>query len=228
MKALFGIFAGLICSTNLAAQACSVDSGFRGDRFKVHYEQRHLVKLFRDLNELPTNVRARLDEHLQARLGRDFVSRLEFDQGQGLDINRLKREFPSLYEENLRLGTYDLVFRFSDSAKGLKYFYTKLALNDDGSVNEEIKLPNIAKDPARAEIISCSDALVIAVAHGFPRGRVSPWFEYSSERDIFIWIVTDSQPIEPPGPFGNGTYRKMELNANTGEVLRVYKETIVI
>jgi hypothetical protein len=127
----------------------------------------------------------------------------------------------------LRLGSYDLLFRFSDSGKGLKCFYAKVALNDDGSINEEIKLPNIGADLSKAQIISCKDAIDIAVKQGFPRDRISPWFEYSPEHDCFIWIMTDSKRIDQ-GPFGNGTYKKINVNANTGKVLRIYEETIVI
>jgi len=227
MKALIGIVVSLLCSTCVIGQTCSVDSGFWGNRFHIYYEQRHLVKLFRNLNELPPNVRARLDEYLQARLGCAFASRLHFDEGQWLDMKRLQTEFPSLYDENLHLGTYDLLFRFSDPAKGLKYFYAKLALNDDGSINEDIKLPNIGRDPSKAKIISCKDAIEIAVTHGSPRDRICPWFEYSMEHDSFMWTLTDSQRTDPGG-FGKGTYKKIDVNANTGEILRIYEETIAL
>lgn len=227
MKVLLGLLVSIICVTCAAGQTCNVDAGFRGGRFNVYYEQRHLVTLFRSLNSLPPNVRGRLDDYLKTRLGSAFAKRLEFDEGQWLDIKELQKEFPALYEKNLHLGTYDLLFRFSDPAKGLKYFYAKLALNDDGSVNEDIKLPNIGKNPAKAEIISCENAIQIAVTHGFSRDRISPWFEYSPEHDSFIWVLTDSKRVDS-GQYGNGTYRKIDVDANTGEILRTYKETIAL
>lgn len=226
MKILLGITLALLWSSQVIGQKCAVDSGFRGGRFRIQYKQRHLVKLFRNLNEMPPNVRARLDEYLKVKLGRAFAKRLKFDEGEWLDLQRLRQEFPSLYEENLKLGAYDLLFRFSDSDKGLKYFFTKVALNDDGSVNEEIKLPNIGTEPSKANIISCKEAIDIAVRQGFPRERIHPWFEYSSEHDSFIWILTDSQRIDLGG-IGNGIYRQIDVNANTGKVLRVYKEWII-
>lgn len=226
MKILVGLILAMLCSGQAIGQKCAVDSGFRGGRFRVSYEQRHLVKLFRNLDELPPNVRARLDEYLQRKLGYDFAQRLEFDEGEWLDLQKLRQEFPELYEENLKLGAYDLLFRFSAPDKGLKYYYTKVALNDDGSINEEIKLPNIGADLTKANIISCQQAIAVAVKQGFPRARVSPWFEYSPEHDCFIWILTDNQRIDP-GARGNGTYRNIDVNANTGKVLRIYEERIV-
>jgi hypothetical protein len=223
MKILLSIVLYLVSPACAIGQECAVDSGFRGGRFSIQYEQRHLVKLFRSLDALPPNVRTRLDQHLTERLGPGFAKRLEFDEGEWLDLQKLRREFPSLYKKNLKLGAYDLLFRFSDHDKGLKYFYAKLALNDDGSVNEEIKLPNIGADPSKGRILSCKEAIDIAVGEGFPRERIFPWFEYSSEHDCFIWTLTDQQRIDP-GMRGNGTYRAIDVNANTGKILRVYED----
>jgi hypothetical protein len=226
MKILAGLALSLLCCCQAMGQKCSVDSGFRGGRFNVYYEQRHLVKLFRNIDELPSTVKLRLDEYLQRKLGRAFAKRLQFDEGQWLDLKKLKQQFPDLYESNLKLGAYDLLFRFSAADKGLKYFYAKVALNDDGSVNEEITLPNIGADPTKASIVSCKQAIAVAVAQGFPRERIFPWFEYSAEHDSFIWKLSDSQRIDPGAP-GNGTYRVVDVNASTGKVLRVYEEWIV-
>lgn len=225
MRPLIVISLVLLCFVYAVGQKCDVDAGFRGGRFQVYYEQRHLVKLFRTLDELAPNVRTRLDEYLQRKLGYDFARKLEFNEGERLDLQKLRQEFPDLYEPNLKLGTYDLLFRFSAPDKGLKYFYAKVALNEDGSINEEIKLPNIGADPSKAEIISCRQAIDIAVGQGFPRDRISPWFEYSPEHDSFIWTLADSQRIDP-GARGNGTYKTIDIDASTGKVLRIYEKWI--
>ena len=61
----------LACSFRAIAQRCEVDSGFRGGYFRVGYEQRKLVKLFRSLVEIPEEVSKRLNEHLwQTRIDR--------------------------------------------------------------------------------------------------------------------------------------------------------------
>lgn len=58
----------------------------------------------------------------------------------------LLRRVP-LSSKHTRLGMYDLLFSFSDASKGLRYYYTKMALNEDGSVNQEIGLPNLRTRP---------------------------------------------------------------------------------
>jgi len=224
-------FLALSSSAQAVAQRCEVDSGFRGGYFRIGYEQRELVKLFRSLDEIPEEVRNRLNEYLREKLGDTFAHKLRFEEGQWLDLKNLRKQFPSVYEENAKLGSYDLLFSFSDPYKGLKAFFTKMALNDDGSVNREIGLPDIASNPAKADIISCRDAYSIATSNGFPTEFSSARFEYSEEKKVFVWIITDSRETEPDDPLMprfKGTYKRIEIDANTGTVVRIYKETIVI
>jgi hypothetical protein len=225
------IFLFLSCSAQAIAQKCEVDSGFRGGYFRVGYEQRKLVKLFTSLDEIPEGVRNRLNEHLREKLGITFAQSLKFEEGQWLDLKNLRKKFPSVYEENAKLGSYDLLFSFSDTHKGLKAFFTKMVLNDDGSVNREIGLPDIASNPAKADIISCWNAYSIAASNGFPSEFSFARFEYSKEKEIFVWVIEDSRETEPDDPLMprfKGTYKNIEINANTGAVVQIYEETIVI
>jgi hypothetical protein len=230
IKLLTSTFLALLCAAQIRAQRCDVDSGFRGSYFNVGYKQRAFVKFFRSLDEIPQNVRDRLNEYLRARLGEDFVRRLKFEEGERLDLEGLREKFPAVYKENAKRGSYDLLFFFADPDKGLKSFFSKMALNEDGSVNIDIRLPDIASNPAKAAIISCQDAYSVAATNGFPKEFSRAGFEYSEGQKSFIWIVTDSretQPDDPLMPRLNGTYKKIEIDANAGKVVRIYKETIV-
>jgi len=227
MRALGLILA--LCGAEYAyGKACKVDAGFRGSRFHVYYEQRHLVTVSHRWKSLPRSVKSKLKEQLEARLGRQFAKRLQIDEIQTLDLGKLQREFPALYDQNRKLGTYDLLFRFSDRSIGLKYFYTKLFANADGSVNEQIRLPNIAADLQMANLISCEAAVQKGVDEGFPREDTSPDFGYSSECDCFVWVLTSGKAIAQTSLVGKGTYKKIDIDANTGRVLRRYTETIII
>jgi hypothetical protein len=231
MNFVASAFLVLSCSPQAVAQRCEVDSGFRGGYFRVGYEQRELVKLFRSLDEIPEEVRNRVNQHLREKLGDTFAQNLKFEEGQWLDLNNLRKQFPSVYEENAKLGSYDLLFSFSDPSRGLKAFFTKMVLNEDGSVNREIGLPDIASDPAKAAIISCWDAYSIAANKGFPSEFSSARFEYSEDKKVFVWIITDSREVEPDDPLMprfKGTYKHIEIDANTGAIFRIYKETIAL
>ena len=153
------------------------------------------------------------------------------------DLVSLQKESPNAYEVNSTIGSYDLLFHISDRSRGLRYFYTKMSLYEDGRAANEINLPDINADPSKANIISCKDAKVIAAESGFPRKYQSVEFDYSATADAFVWIVSDGRPVErdKSGDLldlvkiaGQGTYRRIEINANTGKVLRIYKRTIII
>jgi hypothetical protein len=215
------------------SQECGkVDSGFRGGGFNIYYEQRHLTIPIDKLRDLPENVRTQLSSYLNKKLGDEFAQKLKFDGGQYLDLNRLKQEFPNLYESNLKYGAYDLLFYFSDKANGLKSFYSKLVLNEDGSVSQGLNLPDIAENSAKGIIISCKEASEIAEKNGFPKKYQSQWFEYNDDLKTFIWEIHDRRPTTPDeslwGLTGKGTYYQIQINANTGEVIKKYKYTIIV
>ncbi len=232
MKIVIGIFLFFLCFSQIHAQKCNVDSGFRGSRFLIYNEQRHLVKLFKNINELPENVRSRLYLYLNKRLGVKFAKKLKFDEGQYLNLEQLRKEFLKQHEGNVQLGAYALTFHFSDKSNGLKYYFTQLTLGADGSIKEEINLPEIAANPVKAKIISCKTALSIAEKHGFPKEYQSITFEYSSEQDSFIWVVTDNRESKPDdSSSGNNAililighiFNKIAINANDGSVIKNIK-----
>lgn len=233
LKFVVCLFACLFCTLDAAAQKCEVHSGFRGSYFRVGYDQREVVKLIRSLDEVPKEIKKRLNEHLRQRLGSKLAEKLKFEEGEWLDRDSLRRLDPSVYEDNAELGSYDLLFSFSDPGKGLKAFFTKIVLNEDGSVNREINLPDVVSDPSKAEIIPCSAAYSIAESSGFPRDLCGIRFEYSGERQAFVWILTDPRETEPDDPWyrslGVGrTYRQIDIDANTGAIVRIYKITIAL
>jgi hypothetical protein len=75
-------------------------------------------------------------------------------------------------------------------------------------------------------------ALKTAVrCQGFPRDSLSARFDYSEDEKSFVWIVTDIRGTEPDNPLviiGKGTYKHIEMNATTGSVVKIYKETIIL
>jgi len=75
----------LFCCTQAGAQKCDVASGFLGAGFRVGYEHRELHKVLGDLDEIPRNVRARLEEYLEIKVGSAFKQKLRFEEGQWLE-----------------------------------------------------------------------------------------------------------------------------------------------
>jgi hypothetical protein len=223
----------VLANHDVIGQKCGVDAGYRGSAYSINrYKNRSLIKAVENLDQIPRPARDKLLEHLRSKLGAKFFERLKYDGGEWIDLEALERESPNDYNWNAPMGAYDLSFRFADSKKGLKYFYSKLVLNDDGSVREDIGLPDIGTHPEKAQIISCKEAIRIALLNGFSKGAIRVGFGYEPTEDAFVWVITDSRGTTSDetllAAIGQGTYKKIEIHANSGRVIKIYKETIVV
>jgi len=211
------------------AQKCEVDSGFRGTKYDYRDNNRRTIHKF---NQLPLEVRAELNTGLLARVGAGFFHRLTFAWGYAFDLDDTPRLTPSASLTEFA-DAYDLVFYFSDRANGLKGYYFKVMLDAKGKITDDVSLPDLASSPGKAGLISCKTAIAIANTLGFPGKRSSVRFDFNPETKSFIWIVTDPNPTTPDDEpllliIGRGTYRHVDIDANTGEVLRIYKQTIML
>jgi len=176
-------------------------------------------------------ARRNLKSNLSARVGNEFFGRLKFGWGYAFDLDDTPRLTASAPLENVA-DVYDLVFSFADRAKGLKAYYFKVVLDAHGKITDDLALPDLASNPGKARLVSCQVAVATAMTRGFPRDKSSVWFDFDRETKSFVWIVTDNEPVAPDTPplaiMGNGTYRSVDVDANTGMVPRVYKRTIIV
>ena len=213
-------------ASQTAAQNCPVEDGYRGtSNFSRNTESFVSV---RKLNEISPSIQRRIEAQLKARVGEQFYERLRFDYGDAEDFDDSSLLKPNEVE---RIDGYDFNFKFSDKRKGLKAFHFKVAADADGHIINDLALPDIASNPQKANLISCKQALAIASKNGFPLERSSIYFEYDRKTESFNWRISDSQAVEPDEPsfgFGQGTYKKISIEAETGKVLKIYKETIVL
>jgi hypothetical protein len=231
--AIVFVCVGFVFVGHAFGRGCPVDAGFRGSTYSIdRYKNRFLIKAVENLNQISEPVREKLIEHLRSKLGEKFFRRLKFGGGEWIDLEALKRESPKDHDWNAPMGAYDLIFRFSDPEKGLKYFYSTVVVDDDGSIRKDIYLPDIADHPEKSKIIPCQQAVVIAQHNGFPKQSINVTFDYSPDEATFVWIVTDSRGTTPDktllGIKGKGTFKTMEINANTGHVVKIYKATMII
>jgi len=227
---LLSLFIG--CAAAAQAQRCDVDSGFRGSNgeWSIPFKYMKFVHVFHSRDDIAAAENSALDEYLKRKLGESFAKRLIFDEGEWLDLTELRKKSASIYKQNVNHGNYYLHFYFSDPDKGLKAYYTTMVLNEDGSVWRSIDLPDIGSNPSKGVLISCRDAYAIAARSGFPENVSSARFEYWLEGGSFVWIITNSRPTTPDDLLayvpGGGTYKKIAINANSGTVVKIYKETI--
>jgi hypothetical protein len=205
---------------------CPVEYGFQGS-YNFAKDSKSSVAVDK-LKEISQPVLTKIQEQLKVRVGEQFFKRLKFRYGYAEDFDDIQ---PLKANDAERIDGYDFSFKFSDRSKGLKTFYFKVVADAKGNLIDEIALPDIASNPQKANLVPCKQALTIAAKNGFPLERSSIYFMYDWKAQSFIWSIHDSKAVEPDEPLfgiGQGTYRKISIEANTGKVLKIYKETIII
>jgi len=145
-------------------------------------------KTFNSLDALPANVRTKVDDHLRTRLGDAFYSQLVFVNGSSINVADFLRANP---KTQWRVHTYELVFKYADPKKGLKSYYARTRLNSNGDIIDEIDLPEVAKFPLKANIISIDDAIAIAKSRGHKtKGAVTNLtIRYLDDVGSLAWVL---------------------------------------
>jgi len=182
----------------------------------------------KNLKEIDPNVQKVIEDQLVERVGSIFAKRLNLRYGYAKDFDQSGGLMAS---DSQRIDAYDMVFEFSNKDKGLSSFRFKVVTDASGGLIEKLALPDISSDPGKGLLVSCEDARKTAAKNGFPFDRTSIYFVYDWDSKSFVWMLSDNKAVEPDLPLGlegKGTYRKMLIEAHTGKVLKIYKETIVL
>jgi len=180
------------------------------------------------LKEIDPYIQKVIQDQLEERVGSTFAKRVELLYGYAKDFDQSGDLKAS---DSQRIDAYDMVFEFSNKSKGLSAFRFKVVADATGRLIEELALPDISSDPGKGLLVSCEDARKIAAKNGFPFNRTSIYFVYDWDSKAFVWMLSDNKAVEPDEPMwlqGKGTYRKMLIEAHTGKVLKIYKETILV
>jgi uncharacterized membrane protein YkoI len=143
----------------------------------------------KSLDELPDPIKTKLVMHLKNRLGDAFYSKLEFSGGQVVDFEELRRVEPESRNYKWKPFAYGLTFNLSEPEKGIKAYHARILLDSDGSIMQEIDLPEIARHPEKAQIISLAEAKEIAAKHKFSLTRARVELSYNSEIDSLVWTL---------------------------------------
>lgn len=171
----------------------------------------------KSLSELPDPIRLKLLTHLRDRLG-SFAERLTFTGGQIVDFDRLAHDEPNSKDYQWEVHAYDLHFAFQMPSLGIASYTAQIRLRSDGSVLEEIDLPNFAKAPEKLNFISLKDAASMAIANGFSSRRLDPDILYFKEADALVWSFQETTSDD-----GLITRRKnIYISAHDGAVLKEF------
>lgn len=186
-------------------------------------------KTTRNIKDISPIIIGRIQEQLKSRVGQQFFEKLEFDFGRVEDFDDT---LPLKTNDTERIDGYDFVFRFSDESKGLKNFSFNVVADAKGNLLADLALPDIASNPSKAVLVPCKEALAIAVKNGFPLERSSIYFIYDWDTKNFVWDIHDNKAVEPDNPIlgliSKGTYRRIFVDASTGNAIKIFKTTIAL
>lgn len=174
------------------------------------------------LDDIPAPVREKLVGHLKKRLGDSFYSSLRFYAVQVVDFAEYHRQVPTWRECRWEVFAYSLYFGFSLPEKGIEFYLANVRLRADGSVIEEIDLPDMGKHPERASFIPLTSAIKIAADAGFDVSKCNVEIDYRPKDDCCAYFFRQLDRTELDGLKLH--FKCIEIDAHSGKQLRVFTQ----
>ena len=180
------------------------------------YQPREL----RAWTDVTSDVRERLAAHLSERLGKPFYERLKFVGGEAVNLDELHRVLPASRKFPREVPTYLLWFEFEMPEVGIRVYTASIALRHDGSVIREIDLPPFASEPGKLRFVPLTEVTARLIAKGSINGKTTTVnIGYDLKKAQIVWHYEQALP----GSSAVVNVRNIDVNANTGVVLRRYK-----
>lgn len=171
---------------------------------------------FKSLDALPANIRLKAENHLKERFGSEYYSKLAFVNGAFIDLKELYCVEPQAKNYQWKIHSYELVFRYADSTKGLKKYYARIRLDSNGDVMAEVNLPDVSRYPQKANIISVERVVEIAKERGLRPKDMNLRILYDEGVGSLVWMVS-SFAGEDKYTF---TDRVIRIDAHSAEILK--------
>ena len=179
------------------------------------YEPRQL-KAWADV---ASNVRESVAAHLTARLGKDFYARLKFAGGEAVNLDELHRVLPASRKFGREVPTYLLWFEFQMPEVGIRVYTASIELRRDGSVMREIDLPPFAAEPQKLKFTPLAGVSAGLISKGAVDPKTATAnIAYDEKHALILWHFEQALP----GRSAVVSVKNIDVNANTGAVLRRY------
>ena len=181
------------------------------------YEPREL-KAWTDVS---SEVRKAVAAHLRARLGGEFYDRLKFVGGEAVNLDELHRVLPASRKFRQEVPTYLLWFEFEMPEAGIRVYTASMGVRRDGRVVREINLPPFATEPEKLKIAPLAGVTAGLISQGkIDPGATTVSIAYDEKGAQIVWHYEQALS-------GNGLVvkvRNIDVNANTGAVMRRYTD----
>jgi len=168
---------------------------------------------------IPEPARSKIIGHLKKRFGVEFYNKLTLVGGQIVDFKALREQEPNSKNYKWEVHAYRLHLRLSLPEDGIEFYDASIECKSDGSVIEEIDLPETAKHPDRAKFISTSKASRIAGDKGFDTSKSDVELGYNTDLGICVFIFSQMTRQDYPMLY----FKRVDIDAHTGKVLKIYE-----
>ena len=158
-----------------------------------------VVSSFDSLQQVPVEIRMKINAYLIAKVGQENKEKLSFVRG-------IKTESKSISE-------YKIIFQFSDIEAYLISYEFEILLDSYGNVITQVNLPSNTNNINKYSIISLDSATNVVNSNNCSFKEID--FDYLKDIDSFVWIFRN-----PGYPYSFWIF----VNANTGEIVdhRIY------
>jgi hypothetical protein len=153
-------------------------------------------------------------------LGESFYSSLQLCGGQIVDFAEFRRRESDWKDYKWEVFAYNLHFEFHLPDKGIEFYQASIRLRADGSVIEDIDLPDILRHPERAVFVPLSSAMQAATTAGFDVSHCEIEIAYRPKDDRCVYSF--QQLVRRDGP--SLYFKCIDIDAHTGKQLRVFKQ----
>jgi len=169
------------------------------------------------LEELPIEIRSKLNAYLIDRLGKNYLARLQFVGGQVVDFEELYRINPGAKEYKWKIFAYRLGYRISVPEKGIASYIGYVELDREGNVQREIEFPAVRRFPPKGDFVTLGTARERAIRAGMSPERAEMLYSPQDGSLVFRLTQTTSRSS------GGGIIRYIDIDAHTGALLRDFK-----
>ncbi|MCE5268817.1 MAG: hypothetical protein LLG00_13130 [Planctomycetaceae bacterium] len=168
---------------------------------------------------IPEPARSQIVTHLKKRLGDRFFAKLSLTGGQVIDLKALRDKEPNSKNYRWEVPTYVLHLRFALPERGIEYYDAQIDCRADGSIVNEVDLPEIAKYPERSQFISVSTALETAKKNGFDPTKTETELGYRPKLGVCVFSFSQ---VTEKATQGIEHLRCLDINAHNGKVIESY------
>jgi hypothetical protein len=155
-------------------------------------------RVVHSIAELPQAVTVTVDDHLAKRLGRPFMSKLQFYEAHVYDLDTYYKHNPTSNRDENRLPRYELAFRVMFYSQEPVEYCATVQLDSAGAVLKDIDLPDVRRYPERGEVVPLQDILNLAHSLGVPTEKATLDMRYEKKSGCLEYIVSYGPPDPTP------------------------------